>query len=122
MDEQTLEFEKNQHKIPEKKKHWRSLAGKEFLVAEEFGGRDVTLTISEVVQEELQNERGKEKKLVLKFKETDRKIACNVTNAKAITEVVGSGFISDWIGQKITFYAVNISAFGKQQEAIRVRS
>ena len=122
MNEETLNFEQASQRVPESKKHWRAYAGKEFLVAEEFGGKDITLTISEVVQEELQNAQGKEKKLVLKFAETDRKIACNVTNAKAISEVVGSGFIQDWIGQKITFYAVKISAFGKQQEAIRVRT
>jgi hypothetical protein len=116
-----LDFEKNQNKVPEHKKHYRALMNKPLLVAEEFGGKDVTLTIKEVKQETLKNERGEEQKIVLYFEETPRAVAMNVTNCKQLTENVGSGFVQDWVGQKVTFYPVTISAFGRNQEAIRIR-
>lgn len=106
--------------IPAHKQHWRKLAGKEFLVGEELT-KDVTLTIKTVTREEVQSQAGKENKIVCTFEETDRKIILNVTNCKRIAEQVGSGFIQDWIGQKITFTTETVTAFNRTSQAIRVK-
>ena len=121
MDEQTLEFEKNQHKIPEKKAHWRKLMGKEFLVGEELGGKPVTLTVKEVKQQELTSARGAETKITCSFMETDRKIVLNTTNCKKLTELSGSGFIQDWVGLKVVWHTERITAFGNTTDALRIK-
>lgn len=45
----------------------------------------------------------------------------NSTNAKAITLAVGSPYIEDWTGKKITLYVAKIKAFGEQVDALRVK-
>ena len=116
-----LDFEKSSHKAPQHKTHWRKMAGKEFIVGEMLDGKDVTMTIKTVTIEELQSQKGTEKKVVATFEEADMKIVLNVTNMKSIAEKIGSGFVQDWIGKKVTFYPTKITAFGKTTEAIRVR-
>lgn len=107
--------------MTQKKQHWRAIAGKEFLIGEEFAGKDVTLTIKSVQREQVQNQQGKENKIVARFEESDRAIILNVTNCKAITKVLGSGYIQDWVGHKITFTSVKGTFFGEEQEVIRVK-
>ena len=115
----TIKF--NESKVPVHKQHWRKLAGKEFLVGEELDGKDVTLIIKTISAENMQSQKGIEKKVVATFESTDRKIILNVTNMRRISEITGSGFIQDWIGKKITFTTETVSAFGKTTQALRVK-
>ena len=103
------------------KQHFRKLLGKEFLTGEELDGKDVTLTIKTATQDDVQGQKGKEKKLVLTFEKTDRKLILNITNAKAISKVAGSGFVEDWIGVPITLMPVKGVFFGEAQEVIRIK-
>jgi hypothetical protein len=108
----------------------------EFLGAPDLKGRDVTLTIHDVVLEELTMTGGvKEVKPVVHFAEmqsrkgTDRKRwVLNKTNRRVIQRLWGSE-TDDWRGKKITLFPTTKEADGKQirnphnpgGEAIRVR-
>ena len=85
-------------------------------------GGDLVLTIDYVARDEVQNDRGKEKKLTLHFEERGYKpMICNTTNAKAISKAHGSTKVEDWSGKRISIYKATISAFGQTQECLRVR-
>lgn len=83
---------------------------------------DLVLTIDHVERNDVQNEKGREKKMALHFKERDYKpMICNTTNAKAITKAYGSPKVGTWENKKIAIYKATISAFGQTQECLRVR-
>ncbi len=83
---------------------------------------DLVLTVDYVARDDVQNDRGKEKKLTIHFKERDYKpMICNTTNAKAISKAYGSTKVEDWVNKKISIYKATISAFGQTQECLRVR-
>lgn len=85
-------------------------------------GGDLVLTIDYVSKDDVQNEKGREKKMALHFKERDYKpMICNTTNAKAISKAYGSTKVQDWENKKIIIYKATISAFGATQECLRVR-
>ena len=83
---------------------------------------DLILTIDHAARDDVQNDRGREKKLTIHFKEDGFKpMICNTTNAKAISKAHGSTLVEDWAGKKISIYKATISAFGQTQECLRVR-
>lgn len=83
---------------------------------------DLILTIDHVERNDVQNEKGKEKKLTIHFKEKDYKpMIVNTTNAQAISKAYGSTKVEDWENKKISIYKATISAFGQTQECLRVR-
>lgn len=83
---------------------------------------DLVLTIDHVQRDDVQNEKGRERKMALHFRERDYKpMICNTTNAKAISKAYGSTKVEDWEGKKIGIYKAQISAFGQVQECLRVR-
>lgn len=83
---------------------------------------DLVLTVDYVDRDEVQNDRGKEKKLTIHFRENGYKpMICNTTNAKAISKAYGSTKVEDWVNKKIAIYKATISAFGQTQECLRVR-
>lgn len=83
---------------------------------------DLVLTVDYVDRDEVQNDRGKEKKLTIHFRENEYKpMICNTTNAKAISKAYGSTKVEDWVNKKIAIYKATISAFGQTQECLRVR-
>ena len=84
--------------------------------------KDLILTIDHAARDEVQNEKGRERKLTLHFKEKDYKpMVCNTTNAKAITKAYGSPKVENWENKKIAIYKDTIIAFGATQECLRVR-
>lgn len=85
-------------------------------------GGDLMLTIDHVARDDVQNEKGREKKMTLHFKEDGFKpMICNTTNAKAISKAYNSTKVEDWENKKISIYKATISAFGQTQECLRVR-
>ena len=84
---------------------------------------DLILTIDYVARDDVQNEKGREKKMTLHFKERDYKpMICNKTNADAISQAYKSTKVEDWEGKKISIYKATISAFGSTTECLRVRN
>lgn len=85
-------------------------------------GSDLILTIDHVARDDVQNEKGREKKLTLHFRERDYKpMICNTTNAKAISKAYNSTKVEDWENKKVAIYKATISAFGSTQECLRIR-
>ena len=102
---------------------FRKFMDKSFLGAWDLEeNQDTVLTIDHVERNDVQNERGNEKKMAVHFKEAGYKpMICNTTNAKAITKAYGSPKVEDWENKKIALYKATISAFGQTTECVRVR-
>ena len=110
--------------------HFKVLFPSLYLASHDLQGKDVPLTIRRLIVEDLKTERGTERKPVLYFQETQKKaerdstdekrLVLNKTNAGLIAAMYGPE-VNDWTGKRITLYATVVSAFGKEQEAIRVR-
>lgn len=109
----------------------RLLFPNDYLSAADLQEKDVTLTISRLVQEELRTEKGNEDKWLLYFKEMEerhranpkrrcKKLVLNKTNAGSIAKVWGNE-TNDWIGKAVTMYPTTCQAFGKQADCIRIR-
>ena len=82
---------------------------------------DMDVTIIGESEVEVTNEGRKEMKFCLHFKELDKPMILNKTNAKAIAQVLGSANTEDWVGQRVTLYVATVDSFGKQVEAVRVK-
>lgn len=82
---------------------------------------DLVLTIDYAARDEVQNDRGREKKLTIHFREDYKPMICNTTNAKAISKAYNSTRVEDWEGKRIGIYKATISAFGQTTECLRVR-
>lgn len=94
----------------------------EFVAAVEFGGRDVTLTIAAVALEDMRIKGAKkEKKPVLSFKETKKRLVLNKTNAGTIADLYGSK-AEEWPGHKVTLYPTKTECGGDTVDCIRVRA
>ena len=102
---------------------FRKFMDKNFLGAWDLNETgDTVLTVDHVERNDVQNERGSEKKMAVHFMERDYKpMICNTTNAKAISKAVGSTKVEDWEKKKIALYKATITAFGQTTECIRVR-
>jgi hypothetical protein len=90
-----------------------------FLKADDLNGKPVTLTISGVEIEQLGQGKDKEKKLVIQFRGTEKKLICNKTNAGTIGKLYGDD-TDDWIGQRITIAPREVEFQGEMMMAIRV--
>jgi len=75
-----------------------------FLKATELLGKKVTLTISDVDLEELQDDSGAKKaKAIISFRETEKKLVACKTNGICIREMFGKELVN-WIGKRITLF------------------
>lgn len=85
-------------------------------------GDDLILTVDHCERNEVQNERGSEKKLVMYFKETGYKpMILNTVNSEAISEAYGSKRVEAWEGKKIAITTEKVKAFGSMKDALRIR-
>lgn len=102
---------------------------KEHLRGVDLRGQDVNLTIAGVAMEPVKcmDDRSgqvkwiEEQRLVARFRETDKKLIVNQTNAQLIATALGTGETDDWAGRRITVYPKPGKWFGKVQDALRVR-
>jgi hypothetical protein len=103
------------------KTDYRAMYGREWLGHWDLQDKDVVVTITAVTQGELtaQGNR-KSKKPALSLKGTDKKIAVNATNGKALKSMYGP-YVEDWIGKRITLYKTTTEMAGETVECIRVR-
>lgn len=105
------------------KTHWKKMVNMDYLGTYSLeDGKDLTLTIDYVRQEVVTGNSGrKEQCMVVHFKENVKPMILNRTNAKTITKVVGSPYIEDWNGKRITLYADTTRFGGDIVECLRVR-
>jgi len=106
------------------KTHWRKFHDPDFIGAYAFQpGERKILTIAKAGLEKVTGTAGKKEDcLVVRFKENEKPLICNVTNSKAIAKVADSGYIEDWTGTAIELYTTEVQAFGDTVEAVRVKS
>lgn len=103
------------------KTHWKKWNNPDYLGAYAFQpGEEKTVTIKEVKREIVKNERGSEECTVAHFAEDVKPLILNVTNCKMISKLIGSPFVEDWPGKKISLKVKKISAFGDMVDAVRV--
>lgn len=94
-----------------------------FLHSQEFKGKDVTLTITKIDLEELEDENQKKKmKGVISFGESPKLLVINRTNSDCLKGMFGRE-TDAWVGKRITFYpAPFFNNFTKEHTTcIRVR-
>ncbi len=73
-----------------------------FLKAGLFDGKEVTLTIVDLIQEGLEGEKGVEQKSIILFKETELQLILNRTNAECLRNMIGKK-VREWTGKRVTF-------------------
>jgi len=101
---------------------WDEVYPGRFLKGELLDGREVTVTIKEVFQEELETEdNGNEFRLILTFAETEMQFAANKTNRILLRETFGRE-AKDAIGKQVTLGALpdRDPSTGKMKPCVRV--
>jgi hypothetical protein len=94
-------------------------SGGTYLKGEDLAGSDdISLTIDGV---EIKQFDDGSKKAVLSFKETDRRLVLNKTNALMVSEISGSKNTDEWIGKAVTLFATKAEFNGRLFDAVRVR-
>lgn len=92
-----------------------------YLAAFDLAGKDVTFTIIKIEKQELQlRNGGKKVKPVLTFKETEKLVVLNVTNAESIASMYGNK-ADAWLGRQVTFFPTQVPVGRKMEDCIRVR-
>lgn len=103
-------------------RHWKNFLDKDYLGSHNLEtGEEMLLTIEQFVGEEkVKTAEGEQMKQVLYFKEDVPKMILNITNGNMLTALYGS-HPEQWIGKQIQVYAARVKAFGKEQDALRIR-
>jgi hypothetical protein len=104
--------------------HWKKQFNYDYLGSYSLDGKkEVVVTIDKLAQDQVTGQQGrKEDCFVVYYKEFDKPMILNRTNAKAIEKVSGSGLIQDWKGVKVTlFVEKGVKAFGDVVDALRIR-
>lgn len=103
--------------------HWRTLVDNNYLRAEMLQpGEKKVLTIKEVKQEEVMNNKGGKSLCPVAYF-TDPSIlpmVLNKTNCKTIEKLHSSGNIFEWVGKKIQVFATKTSVGGEVVPCLRV--
>lgn len=74
-----------------------------FLKAGHLGGTQQTVRIVAVNQEELEDDKGKAQKVILRFEGKRRTLVCNKTNGLALKAMFGRDALK-WVGHWVTLY------------------
>lgn len=104
-------------------RHWKNFLDKDYLGSHNLeAGEELLVTIAKFEGEEsVKNTDGKESaKTVLYFKEQVPKMIMNITNGNTLSNLYGS-HPDKWIGKQIQIFATPVKAFGKTQDALRIR-
>lgn len=92
-----------------------------YLKATDFEGGDQTLTIKGVQIENVGGQGKKEEKPVVYFREVDKGLILNKTNANTIEKLLKSDDTDEWLGSQITIGESEIEFQGEMMMGIRVR-
>jgi hypothetical protein len=91
-----------------------------YLKASDLGTSSPIVTIERVEHEPVGRDR--EMKAVLYFEGKEKGVVLNKTNARKITELVGSPETDEWAGFKIRLFATTTEFGGETVECIRVKA
>ncbi len=87
------------------------------LKAEDIKGRDPIVTIESISTKTFDD---KSTKPVIKFKNAEKELVCNVTNWNAIVEITGEEDSDNWTGKRIRLVVAKVDYQGKRVDGIRV--
>ncbi len=107
------------------KTHWKKFMNPDYLGSWSLQpGEEKTLTIKQVVQQDVAGSDGKKEKLpVIHFVEKDVKpMVLNTTNSKMISALYDTPYVDDWVGKQIVIRSERIRAFGETVDALRVKN
>ena len=94
-----------------------------YLKAADFQGEPVQLTITEVFRDKVRMVNGSMvEKYVIRFREAEKELILNKTNAKAIAKILGDSKAVNWAGSTIVLIPTTCEAFGEIVDCIRVDS
>lgn len=102
--------------------HYRLMFPTDYVAAPELQGRDVAVTIKSVSIDEmpLAGTTKKEKRPIVQFEETPKKLVLNKTNAKTLAKLLGVQTM-EWIGRRVTLYPTTTKFGPETVDCIRVR-
>lgn len=103
--------------------HWKKLHNPNYFGAWSIP-KDGTVeaTIVKVGNELVVGTDGKKEECVVAHLDGQKPLILNSTNSKSITASLGTPYIEEWVGKKITLYTAHgIKAFGDVVDAVRVR-
>jgi hypothetical protein len=105
------------------KTHWKKLFNPNYMGAYSLEpGQEIALTIARVVTEKVTNADGRaEDCMICYWKENEKPMILNKTNATAVAKATGSNYIEEWIGNRVSIYLARVKAFGDTVEALRIR-
>lgn len=109
-------------KVKSTNRHWKNFLDKDYLGSHNLeAGEEMLLTITKFEGEEtVKTADGDKVKMVLYFAENVQKMILNISNATTIASLYGP-HPNDWIGKQVQVYATPVKAFGKVQDALRIR-
>lgn len=110
--------------------HWKKLTNHNFLGSWDFTpGEERILTISQTVQEEVvdmeaikKDANAKKPCIVAHFHGNSKPMILNKTNCKIIQGLYGTPIIEEWAGKSIIVKVEKVRAFGKLEEALRIKN
>lgn len=82
---------------------WDELYPGRFIKAVDFKGKRVTLRIAKVDLEDLEGDKGKQRKGVIGFESTEKLWALNKTNGICLKEMFGKK-VQEWVGKRVTLF------------------
>lgn len=88
----------------------------------DLNDEDLTVTITDVVEEKLGQGEDSDVKPVLSFKEHKKRLALNVTNFKQIAKILEKPDAESWMGDRVTLFPTECDYGGEMKACIRVRS
>lgn len=102
--------------------HWKKTTNPNYIGAWDFDdGKDMIVQVKDVRTEMIQNQQGKEEKLVMHFENGVKPLILNVTNMKAAEKATKTPYIDEWIGKRLQLYVTMVAAFGDTTQAVRIR-
>lgn len=94
--------------------------GGNYMKAEDIKDKgDINVTIEKTSI--MEQDDGK-KKVVLHFKNSEKTLPLNVTNANMVDELLGSDDTDEWEGRRICLYTCKVDFQGKRVLAIRIKA
>lgn len=109
--------------MPDKLTHWKKLNNPDYIGAYAFEPNETkTLTIQKVTREIVKGPDGKsEECTIVHWRENEKPLILNVTNAKAIQKIAGTPYIEKWPNVCVMLGVETVKAFGEIVEAVRVK-
>lgn len=102
--------------------HWKKTTNPSYIGSWDLPeGKDMVVTIEDVVLETITNAQGSEEKAVMRFKGGVKPLILNKTNMASIAKALKTPYLDEWVGRNIQLYSDIVAAFGTTTEAIRVR-